>query len=403
MLNTTNINSLWGALIVEELRRNGVRFFCVSPGSRSAPLTVAVAENPGVEHVVHFDERGAAYHALGIARATGAPVALVCTSGTAVANYLPAVVEASQSRVPLILLTADRPPELLDAGANQTIGQPGIFGSYTRWAFTLPCPDTVIAPETVLTTIDQAVYRARRAPSGPVHLNCQYREPLAPVSANEDLGVYAARLASWREASAPWTSYSVPTTEPSDLDALIQLIRTAQSGILAVGRLDSPDEREAVRTLARVLGWPAFPDVASGLRLGAPDVPFISHYDLLLLSKAFRDRCVPDVVLHIGGPVTSKRWMHYIEAVNPRHYILAANHPMRQDPAHRVTERIEADLPHFCHALAGPLDRAAKTDHTRHFIEADQRVRELLEARLDGDGPLTEPAVARIVSRHAPA
>ena len=185
-----NINALWSALIVEELARNGVGFLCLSPGSRSAPLALAAAAHASVRHAVHFDERGAAFHALGYAKATGRPAALVCTSGTAVANYLPAVVEAAMSRVPLIVLTADRPPELLDTGANQTIRQPGIFSHYVRSSVTLPCPDVAVPAQALLTAIDQACRRAVANPAGPVHVNVMLREPLAPTATDHDFASY---------------------------------------------------------------------------------------------------------------------------------------------------------------------------------------------------------------------
>ncbi|MEA3297250.1 MAG: thiamine pyrophosphate-binding protein, partial [candidate division Zixibacteria bacterium] len=139
---TSRFNKYWADLIIEELIRNGVDFFCISPGSRSTPLVSAVAEKEKTVGItIHFDERGAAFHALGYTRAVGRPAALICTSGTATANYMPAVVEASMDMLPLIILTADRPPELQDCGANQTIDQTKIYGSHVRWQINFPCPD----------------------------------------------------------------------------------------------------------------------------------------------------------------------------------------------------------------------------------------------------------------------
>nr|MBA3389279.1 2-succinyl-5-enolpyruvyl-6-hydroxy-3-cyclohexene-1-carboxylic-acid synthase [Rubrobacter sp.] len=178
--DTSQANRLWAGLIVEELVRSGIDFFCVAPGSRSTPLVAALAENPKARSLVHFDERGTAFAALGYARATGRPAVWITTSGTAVANGLPAVVEASVDGVPMILLTADRPPELRQTGANQTVDQPDIFGDFVRWRFDLPAPDLSVDPAMVLTTVDQAAYRAVRAPRGPVHLNLMFREPFLP-------------------------------------------------------------------------------------------------------------------------------------------------------------------------------------------------------------------------------
>jgi len=179
-LDTAHQNQHWATLIIEELVRRGVRYFCLSPGSRSTPLVMAVAENPQAQHFVHFDERGSAYHALGYARATNEVAAVITTSGTAVANLLPAVCEANRDDVPLILLTADRPPELMDTEANQTMDQRQIFGQQVRLAIDLPCPTSEIGDDFLLSTVSRIV-RVAADEKGPVHLNCRYRKPLYPA------------------------------------------------------------------------------------------------------------------------------------------------------------------------------------------------------------------------------
>src|SRR5918992_1312294 len=203
--DTPRANRLWAYLIVEELVRSGVDFFCVAPGSRSTPLVAALATNENAESLIHFDERGTAFAALGYARATGRPAAWITTSGTAVANGLPAVVEAATDGVPMILLTADRPPELRQTGANQTIDQPDIFGDYVRWRFDLPAPQEAVDRAMVLTTVDQAVYRTLRAPSGPVHLNLMFREPFIP---DEDPGEELSVPPRWQRSGEPYTRYA---------------------------------------------------------------------------------------------------------------------------------------------------------------------------------------------------
>ncbi len=145
------MNILWANLIIEELIRCGVEYFCISPGSRSTPLVVAAARNQRAQTIICYDERAAGFHAVGYARSTGKPAAIITTSGTAVANLLPAIVEASNDHLPLLALTADRPPELIAAGANQTIDQLGIFCSYTRFDIDFPCPTLDIPPQFVLT------------------------------------------------------------------------------------------------------------------------------------------------------------------------------------------------------------------------------------------------------------
>ncbi|MGB5137281.1 MAG: 2-succinyl-5-enolpyruvyl-6-hydroxy-3-cyclohexene-1-carboxylic-acid synthase, partial [Candidatus Zixiibacteriota bacterium] len=176
--------------MIAELIRCGISEFCVSPGSRSTPLALAVAENPDARALVHFDERGSAFRALGLAKATGKPAVLICTSGTAPANYYPAIIEASRSATPMIILSADRPMELRDTGAAQTIDQVKMFGDYLRWSIDLLPPDTQVPPEVVLTTIDQAVRMSFGRQAGPVQLNCQYREPLAPHEKTQDYSDY---------------------------------------------------------------------------------------------------------------------------------------------------------------------------------------------------------------------
>ena len=168
-----SFNQLWGELIIEELVRHGTECFCISPGSRSTPLTLAVAKNPNAKSLVFFDERAASYYALGHARGSGKPAVLICTSGTAAANYLPAVIESSVEQIPMLVLTADRPPELKDNGANQSINQTHLFGTYTRWFFDPGCPNPDFKLEALISSIDYAIFKSIQPLSGPVHINFQ--------------------------------------------------------------------------------------------------------------------------------------------------------------------------------------------------------------------------------------
>lgn len=395
-----NLNHAWARLLVEELRRAGVCHFCVSPGSRSTPLAHAVAAMAGDACTVHFDERGAAFHALGWARATGRPAALICTSGSAVANAWPAVVEAWASRVPLLLLTADRPPELLDCGANQAIDQRKIFGDYVRWAAELPCPDAAIAPGFVLTTADQAVYRATQSPAGPVHLNCQFREPLAPVADGVDLSAYCAPLATWAASDTPYTTYHAAGQQLDALTAqpFLTALRAAQNGVLVVGQLSTSADIDAARTLAYALGWPVCADVSSGLRLGEAGAPFVPYYDQLLLSEAFREAFRPDFVLHLGGPVTSKRLQEHLLACAPVQ-CLVADHPARQDPTHRLAHRFEIGVAAFCAWLQSVMPDGAPAPEAAAW---SVQVGRAMDQWLDTQSALTEMQVARVVSRLRP-
>ena len=192
--------------------------FFISPGSRSSPLVAAIGRHPKTRTCVHYDERGGAFAALGFSRKSSKPAVWVTTSGTAVANGLPAVIEASVDSVPLVLLTADRPPELRETGANQTIPQPDLFGNYVRWHFDIPTPSDEINPTFVLSTVDQSVYRATTG-QGPVHLNCMFREPLATEVQEFEKARLDDRLSRWVSEEKPFTLYtrSNKIGESSDL------------------------------------------------------------------------------------------------------------------------------------------------------------------------------------------
>lgn len=402
--NSPNINCLWSSLIVEELIRNGADYFCIAPGSRCGPLSAAVAANKKAKSFVHFDERGLGFHALGYTSATRKPSVIITTSGTAVANLLPAVVEAAKKKLPLIILTADRPPELRKTGANQTIDQPGIFGPYVRWYFDMPCPTKEIAPEVVLTTIDQAVYQARHNPSMPVQLNCMFREPLEPTKTNEALSKYLAPIERWSAEKTLYTTYIKPvkTLSGEETQNISKALGKIKQGIIVVGKLHSEEEREAVLKLSDRLYWPVFPDVSSGLRLGNQHPNVIHSFDQILLSDAFMKKFKFDGVLHIGGRITSKRWSQFVEKMQPEQYITVLNHPLRNDPQHRVTLRIDAEIAEVCKKMTDVLPGRKDNKYCFHLQSASQSLKEVIDSFIAKDGTLSEPAVARAISRYIP-
>ncbi|MEM6782796.1 MAG: 2-succinyl-5-enolpyruvyl-6-hydroxy-3-cyclohexene-1-carboxylic-acid synthase [Bacteroidota bacterium] len=406
-----HLNQVWATLLVEELVRLGVGLFCVAPGSRSTPLTLAVAAHPEARALVHFDERGSAFAALGYARATRRPAVWITTSGTALANGMPAVVEASVDGVPLLLLTADRPPELRQTGANQTIAQPGLFDPYVRWAFDLPTPSAEMPAAAVLTTVDQAFHRAARAPGGPVHLNAMVREPLAPPPGDgSDFEAYLRPLARWVDTAAPFTRYAAPvaTAPPRALADLRGSLQRAQRGLVVAGRMRTQAESSAALRSAEALGWPLLADVESGLRTGRDGNDLvITHADLVLSSPSFRAAACPDAVLHLGGRPVSKRLAQHLAACAPPCYAVVRDDPDRFDPRHHVTHRIESDVVAFADALLAEGVSNGTTDAWRAtWRSAAAAVRTHLAKALDADAPdepLSEPLVARLVSQHRPS
>ena len=395
-----NINHLWGRLIVEELVRLGVDYFGIAPGSRSGPLAVAVAENKRAKSCVHFDERGLAYYALGYSASSGKPACLIATSGTAVANFLPAVVEASKKKLPLIILTADRPPELRNTGANQTIDQVKIFGDYARFFFDLPCPAKEIPLEMVLTTVDQAVYRAQANFAGPAHINCMFRDPLAPMPEKGFTPGNLKPLSRWLKSSLPFTRYQPYEKNPSlgGFKRVASELGTLKRGIIAVGKLKNEEEERSVLGLARLLGWPVFADITSGLRLKSDDERIIHYFDQLLLSPALFARYKPDGILHLGGRLTSSRWYEFVKKIKPVPYISVLNHPLRNDPLHCVTTRLECSVYHFCVALKQLLKQRPRNNFTLKLKNASERARALLLARAKRAQALSPDVLAQVLS-----
>ncbi len=395
------MNQLWGYLIIAELVRNGVDYFVISPGSRSTPLTVAVAQNSQAQKSVCLDERGAAFQAIGYARATGNPAVLICTSGTAAANYLPAVIEAAMDNLPLIILSGDRPPELRQTGANQTIGQVNLYGDYICWQCDLPCPTAEINPQMVLTTIDLAVARARQAPGGAIHLNWMFREPLAPIE-SVPLTIPAS-LTKWHESGLPYTSYARQLTIPDPLviQTVIETIKSSKAGILAIGLLKSPLEIDAAITLAARLNWAVFADVQSGLRL-RQDFPNLIHYfDRLLITDRVIELQRVDTIVQLGTRIVSAQWLKWLEKSAPLNYLVVASGVDRHDPNHIVSQRISADLVYFCQQLSQHLPLQAPAAWVQQLRSDSDKIGLAITNFLTTP-QLTEPTISRTISELLP-
>jgi 2-succinyl-5-enolpyruvyl-6-hydroxy-3-cyclohexene-1-carboxylate synthase len=395
------MNQLWGYLIIEELVRNGANYFVISPGSRSTPLTVAVAQNLQANKIVCLDERAAAFHAIGYARATGNPAVLICTSGTAAANYLPAVIEAAIDNIPLIILASDRPPELRQTGANQTINQVNLYGDYPNWQFDLPCPTAEINPNVVLTTIDLAVSRSRQAPGGVIHLNCMFREPLVPTDAPVEI---PASLDKWHENRSSYTRYAdkltIPTT--AEIESLIDTISSTAKGILFIGQLKSIAEIQAVIKLAARLNWAIFADVQSGLRL-RQDFPNLIHYfDRLLLTDIAVELEQIDTIVQIGTRIVSAQWFKWIEKHPPTNYIAIADNAERYDPSHLVSFRLESDLTYLCEQLCQQLPQISPSTWVQQLRTDSDRIG-VTAAKFLKTSKLTEPLIARTISELIPS
>lgn len=344
-----HLNLGWARLILEELWRLGVRDLCIAPGSRSAPLTLAASEHPHLRSHCHFDERGLGFLALGLAKSSDRPVAVITTSGTAVANLYPAVIEARLSRVPLIILSADRPPELIDCGANQAIAQPGLFAGYPVFAQNLPTPDRRIDPRFVLGSLDQLWHALQQQP-GPAHLNCPYAEPLYAGQGEPLPDDYLDGLRHWLSHDQPLTRYDQPPTLASTLatddEHASWLEFASHRGVIVAGQITNPQDAAAVLALAEHLGWPLLADVQSQLRF-TPQA--ITHVDLALHHPGFqRQLAAAEVVLQVGGRLISKRLSQFVSQHGwlARWQLDASTE--RLAPDYRLDRRLIAPISAWC-------------------------------------------------------
>lgn len=371
---------------VDELVRVGVRHVCVSPGARSTPLTLTVADTPGLRAWSHVDERSGAFFGLGLAKVSRQPVALVCTSGTAAANFFPAVIEAAHAHVPLLVLTADRPPELRDCGAAQTIDQIKLYGSHVKWFAEAGGAEAGLRYFRTLAC--RAVAAAEAGPAGPVHVNFPFREPLVPATAAatppEDYG--RAHTISYHAAAAP-TATAV--TEVAGA------IAAARRGIILCGIQDGDENfPSAVTALAERTGFPVLADPLSQLRTGPHDQRLVvGAYDALLRHEPFAAGMGPDLVLRFGSMPTSKPCTVYLERHRDARHIVVEPYAFWSDPGLLASEIVRADPAGMCSALLSRLAAREPGDWPRRWMDADRRARAAIEAHLAATAELFEGRV----------
>lgn len=369
-----DINARWAATLLDALVAGGVRHVCVSPGSRSTPLAWAVAEraggaSAGVTCSVHLDERAAGFFAVGFAAATGHAAALVCTSGTAAANYLPAVVEANLSRLPLVVVTADRPAELRDRGAWQAIDQVKLYGDHVRWYHEVG--EASARPEALryaAAAASRAVAAALGAPRGPVHLNVPFREPLGPVA------VEPLIPATSTTPKSPALRFAPPDRcpDPNAVADMASRIAAEPCGLIVVGRPALADEdAAAVWALAAASGYPLLAEPLCGLRFGgnavedgdepdstldSPAVLSVTGYDAFLRPDSGVDVPPPRLVVRIGGSVTWKHVADYLGRSDDAFQMAIDPESTWDDPTGRIALRIAAPTGLTCRALVDAVD-----------------------------------------------
>ena len=338
-------NFRWAYALVDELARSGLRAVCIAPGSRSTPLTLAFAKQPEIAIYSHIDERSAAFFALGVAMASREPVALVCTSGTAAANFFPAIIEAHQSRIPLIVLTADRPHELRHSGANQTIDQVKIYGDYALWAVDAALPEVEPPPaalRNLRTLAARAFATANGARKGVVHINLPFRKPLQPAP---DSALYEDPARdNGGSKSAPHTTITRAPLAPDDqqMAGLADIINTHERGLIVCGPNVAADAQyaQAVTALSARVAYPILADPASGARFGLPEA--LGGYETYF-ARGANAADYPDVVLRVGAPPTSKWLNQFLVDAAPQHHVHIVRDGVWGDDSHLLTHVIHAD------------------------------------------------------------
>ncbi|WP_074012671.1 2-succinyl-5-enolpyruvyl-6-hydroxy-3-cyclohexene-1-carboxylic-acid synthase [Candidatus Sodalis sp. SoCistrobi] len=322
-------NRRWATLLLETLTRHGVRHVCIAPGSRSTPLTLAAAAHPRLTRHSHFDERGLGHLALGLAKASGQPVAVIVTSGTAAANLYPALIEASLTGERLVLLTADRPAELIDCGANQAIRQSGMFAGFAAGALDLPRPTPAIPARWLVSAVDALL---ADVPHGGVHINCPFAEPLYGADQDEE-DDWSPALGDWWQSSEPWLKAATAPLLQAEPDWPVWRRRR---GVVIAGRTDAA-QGEAIAQWARTLGWPLLGDVLS--HTGQP----LPHADLWLNAPAAQAELArAELVVQFGSSLTGKRLLAWQAECPAEALWLVDPLPGRRDPGHHRGRRIFA-------------------------------------------------------------
>lgn len=405
---TPAADAAMAAAVVDEWARAGVSVAALSPGSRSTPMALALAADDRIRLEVFLDERSASFFALGAAKASGYPAVVLCTSGTAAAELHAAVVEASQARVPLLVATADRPAELRDTGAPQTINQAGLFGSAVRWFADVPAPADADRESGYWRSMAcRAAAEASGPDPGPVHLNLAFREPLVadPAEGTKTAEMEAAGLG--RPDGAGWTAsvaVAPAMPQPADVAALADRVAATPRGLVVAGwgtlNPRTEDQHAGASVVARFAAaarWPILADPLSGLRRGPLA---ISTYDALLRHRGFARRHRPDLVLSLGAPLTSAAATAWLDGEVPR--ILVDPAGAWADPVRSASMRVAADPIALLDEVATLVDRhhherAAPSPWLASWLAAEAQARGALDTAMDASDVPFEGRIARDV------
>ena len=397
MIDFRNTNTVWASVIAETFSRLGITTAILCPGSRCTPLTIAFAQHPGIETIPILDERSAAFFALGSAKRTGLPTILVCTSGTAGANFYPAIIEAKESCIPLIILTADRPPELRNCHAGQTIDQVKLYGDYPTWYSELAIPEVNLEMLRYLRqNIIQAWKRSLSPVPGVVHLNLPFREPLAPILQPEvkklqeqfPIGEFFNHIAT--SISTQETFVSLP----------IDKWLSSDQGIIIAG-LAQPKYPElycqAIAKLAKLLSFPVLAEALSPVRNYAALNPYlISTYDEVSSLKL-----VPDTVIQIGELPTSKQLRTWLNDIDANYWVIDSSWD-NLDSLHQPSVYINASIAAISHSISGDKPNKTNSEYCQQWLAKETKTKNKINGKMKSYDILYEGKVAWLLSRILP-
>ncbi|MEH1889655.1 MAG: 2-succinyl-5-enolpyruvyl-6-hydroxy-3-cyclohexene-1-carboxylic-acid synthase [Nostoc sp.] len=397
-----NVNQLWAYILTETLKRLGLTCAIVCPGSRSTPLAVAFAQQvPEIEAISILDERSAAFFALGQAQATGRPVVLVCTSGTAGANFYSAVIEASYSRVPLLVLTTDRPPELRDCHSGQTVDQLRLYGNYPNWQTELALPSADMG---MLAYLRQMVIhsweRAQTPTKGPVHLNIPFRDPLAPVPDGTDLSYLQSQFQP--EDFFAGIVNTAPFAIPDSRFSIPKEWKECDRGIIIAGVAQPQQPQEycrAIAQLSQTLKWPVLAEGLSPVRNYAELNPYlISTYDLILRNQQLAKQLAPEMVIQVGEMPTSKELRNWIDTTQPRRWIIDKS-DQNLDPLHGRTTHLRISIEDI---KAEERNLSFSSDYGKKWCDAEAKVRLVVDQTMGKIDEIIESKAAWLISQILP-
>ncbi len=399
MIDNTNRNTALASALVEELARSGVHHAIASPGSRSSPITLALDREPGIELRMVLDERSAGFVALGIALQSGTPAIVACTSGSAAANLHPAIVEADEAGVPMLVLTSDRPPELRGIGAGQAIDQIKLYGDAVRWFCEAGTHDANDAGLMHYRSLGCRAFTEAQQGAGPVHLNLAWRDPLGPEP-NPDEVVAADPLAlSGRDGGRPLT-VGIRSQEPAAavVEAISEAISCAERPLIVAGRYPGDDLAEPVAALARNAEMPLLAEPTSQLRSGphVTDAPVIAAYDLIL--RAVRPALAPDLVIRFGDMPTSKPLRALLSSSGGPDQIVIDPPGRWNEPTRRAGALVRADAIELARDLAERFQPGPEPHRfLATWLDAERTAQEAIDAELGAGSALSEPLVARML------